>query len=179
MHEQERYTEGQRRLLRIDRSTLTEEEKEQLRRALLPRKRFVPKTDEECFLLVAEFLGDAKYRAFRRLLEAILSRYSCSQRWSAGGRDWRLLLRLYCGKQVLCSIGILEDRYFLLMDWGERECKRFEELRDTFPREEVQWTFDFFRLRNGVKHLQWDTEQEGWADYLFPLLAIGRLPEFE
>ena len=64
MPNSERYTEAQKNLLKIDMKDLTEAEKKVLRRALLPRKRYVPQTEEEGFSLARDMLGDEMYASF-------------------------------------------------------------------------------------------------------------------
>ena len=89
MSNSERYTEAQKNLLKIDRSDLTDAENKVLRRALLPRKRYVPETDQEGFEIARDMLGDDLYANFSALVGEIRSAYHCTTRWAGANRWWR------------------------------------------------------------------------------------------
>lgn len=177
MPNSERYTEAQKNLLKIDMKDLTEAEKKVLRRALLPRKRYVPQTEEEGFSLARDMLGDEMYASFFALVGEIRSAYRCTTRWTGSNRWWRQRYCFYCDKFSLCAIAMDVDRYSLQIEFGERECRLFEAARRSFPREEVQWIYDCAPWQNGKKLLQFDPESLISFELLFRLLAIRRLPD--
>ena len=63
MRNERRYTEGQKILLKFDRAKLNDEERELLRRVLLPRTRYLLQTDEEGRELALQMLKEEKFCA--------------------------------------------------------------------------------------------------------------------
>ena len=58
------YTYVQKKFLKIDPKKLTEEERDVLRRVLLPRTRYLPDTDEECLAYAYELVQEPTYGKF-------------------------------------------------------------------------------------------------------------------
>lgn len=79
-----RYTEGQKRLLAFDPQDLDDDERELLRRVLLPRTKYLPQTDEEGKELALQMLKEEKFGKMLAFIEAIRSRYGEVE--SADGR---------------------------------------------------------------------------------------------
>ena len=78
MGNSERYTTAQKNLLKIRIEDLSEAEKKVLRRALLPRKRYIPETEQEGFELARDMLDEEKYANFYALVGEIRSAYCCT-----------------------------------------------------------------------------------------------------
>ena len=179
MPNSERYTEAQKNLLKIKTDDLTEEEKRVLKIALLPRKRYVPQTEEEGMSLAEDMLGHEMYLNFVVLADEIRASYRCTTKWTGSNRWWRQCYNFYCDKFFLCAIAMDVNTYSLQIEFGERECRLFEAARRSFPREEVQWIFDCAPWRNGKKLLQFDPEKFYSFELLFRLLAIRRIPDVD
>ena len=179
MGNSERYTTAQKNLLKIRIEDLSEAEKKVLRRALLPRKRYIPETEQEGFELARDMLDEEKYANFYALVGEIRSAYRCTARWMGGNRWWRQKYCFMCDKTPLCAIAVAVDQYKLQIEFGEKECRLFEMARASFPREEIQWIFDTAIWRNGKKLLQLDPENLVGFELLFRLLAIKRIPEVD
>lgn len=148
-----------------------------LRRALLPRKRYIPETEQEGFDLARDMLDERKYANLYALVGEIRSAYHCTTYWKGGSRWWRQKYCFVCDKMPLCAIAVAVDRYKLQIEFGERECRLFEMARSSFPREEIQWIFDTAVWCGGKKLLQLDPESLAGFELLFRLLAIKRLPD--
>ena len=178
MGNSERYTEAQKKLLKFEKEDLTEAERRVLRRALLPRKRYIPQTDEEGFSLTRDMLDKEKYIDFCALAEEIRASYrGTTTRWMGGNRWWRQRLCFLCDKTMLCALAVTVDHFRLQIEFGERECRMFETARESFPREEIQWLFDTAVWKNGKKLLQIDPSSLVSFELLFRLLAIKRIPD--
>ena len=178
MGNSERYTEAQKKLLKFEKEDLTEAERKVLRRALLPRKRYIPQTDEEGFSLTRDMLDKEKYIDFCALAEEIRASYrGTTTRWMGGNRWWRQRLCFLCDKTMLCALAVTVDHFRLQIEFGERECRLFEKARESFPREEIQWLFDTAVWKNGKKLLQIDPSSLVSFELLFRLLAIKRIPD--
>lgn len=178
MGNSERYTEAQKKLLKFEKEDLTEAERKVLRRALLPRKRYIPQTDEEGFSLTRDMLDKEKYIDFCALAEEIRASYrGTTTRWMGGNRWWRQRLCFLCDKTMLCALAVTVDHFRLQIEFGERECRLFETARESFPREEIQWLFDTAVWKNGKKLLQIDPSSLVSFELLFRLLAIKRIPD--
>ncbi len=139
----ERYTPEQKRLLKIDPKTYTEEEREAMRVVLLPRKRYLPQSDEDGMEIVSLALGtQEKIALFCRCREDILSRYACEGRWSAGDKSAVLYYRFYLKGKALCALRVRIDHFDLTFSFGKKEMQAFEQCRSTFPRESIQYGYD-------------------------------------
>lgn len=164
----------------IDRSKipyddLTDHEKFLVMRSELRKKRYVPDSDEEGTFLARQLLGEELFRGFEVLRAEIACRYNCSPRWGACS-GWKLFYRYECGGNYLCGICVDERRYAARIRLGRRERDMFEMLRDTFPRDTVQWMYDFAPVQGGVKHVLIDPELCG-VDAVFRILALCRVPD--
>ena len=98
----ERYTEAQKRLLKGAPKDLSGEERDFLRRMLLPRKRYLPQSEEEGCSLVRDIVGEQKLGCFCRVREEISARYGAEGRWGAGDSRWRLFYRFSRGGRPFC-----------------------------------------------------------------------------
>lgn len=173
MRYERRYTEGQKALLAIDQSKLGAEERELLRRVLLPRTKYLPQSDEEGRELALQMLQQKKYDAMFTLVDEIRSRYGALEcRWTRGDRLWDLFYSLRKNGKVLCRFGICLNLFNMILSFGRAECERFEKDRDSFPRDTIQWTFDMSATVNGRKCLMYDPTVPGIQPQLFRLLAI-------
>lgn len=177
MRYERRYTEGQKALLSIDQSKLNEEEKDLLRRVLLPRTRYLPQSDKEGRELALQMLQQEKYDAMFALVDALKERYGaleCS--WARGDRVWDLYYSVRKNGQVLCRFGICLNLFNLILSFGRAECEQFEKERDSFPRDMVQWTYDMSEAVNGRKHLMFDPAVPNILPQLFRLLSMKSEP---
>lgn len=177
MRNERRYTEGQKILLKFDRAKLNDEERELLRRVLLPRTRYLPQTDEEGRELALQMLKEEKFCALFALLGEIRARYGeLDCRWTRGDALWELYYSVKKGGEVLCRFGLCLDTFNLIISFGEEECARFERERDSFPRGAIQWTYDMAVAERGRKNLMFDTSDAKIFPYLFRLLAYKKKP---
>ena len=172
-----RYTEGQKRLLAFDPQDLDDDERELLRRVLLPRTKYLPQTDEEGKELALQMLKEEKFGKMLAFIEAIRSRYGEVEcRWTRGNHLWELFYSVRKGADVLCRFGICFNVFNLIITFGKKECERFEAERDSFPRCAVQWTYDMAVTEHGRKNLMFDPCEPGIRPYLFRLLDYKRKP---
>ena len=177
MRKERRYTEGQKNLLAFRQSDLNAEERELLRRVLLPRTKYLPQTDAEGRELAKQMLLNEKYEALFALAEKIRERYGPLEcRWARGDRLWDLYYSLRKGGTALCRFGICLDVFNLVLSFGRGECERFERERDTFPRDSIQWTCDMAVAENGRKNLMFDPTVPGILPQLFRLLDYKAKP---
>ena len=177
MRNERRYTEGQKILLKFDQEKLNDDERELLRRVLLPRTKYLPQTAEEGEALALQMLRREKYERMLSLIgkiEACYGRTEC--RWTRGDHLWDLYYSVRSGKDVLCRFGICLDVFNIILSFGQRECEQFERERDTFPRGMIQWTYDMAVFSNGRKNLMFDTADERILPYIFRLLAYKKKP---
>ena len=72
MRNERRYTEGQKLLLKFDREKLNDDERELLRRVLLPRTKYLPQTAEEGEALALQMLRREKYERMLSLIGKIV-----------------------------------------------------------------------------------------------------------
>ena len=173
----ERYTEAQKLLLRFDPSTFSEQERYIVRRAMLPRKRYVPQTDEEGEALAHEILGDPEYERFAGVRADISRRYGAEGRWSAGDHRWNLLYRFSADGKALCALAMSLNLFELLFTFGKREMEAFERIRSTFSRAGIQWTYDMSVEKNGRKLLSFDLRDLPTYEEVFRLLALRCKPK--
>lgn len=166
----ERYTEEQKLLLKIDPKTYTPEEEYIMRRSLIPRKQYAPESDEEGKLLAKQILGEEEYARFLRVCEDICSRYGAKGEWSAGDSRWKLFYRFHVKSKALCSIGMVLDLFELRFGFGKKEMDRFEKERNTFSRAGIQWTYDTVLEKNGRKILSFDLRDASTYEEVFRLL---------
>lgn len=166
----ERYTEEQKLLLKIDPKTYTPQEEYMMRRSLIPRKQYAPETEEEGHLLAKQILGEAEYARFLQVCKDICSRYGAKGEWSAGDSRWKLIYRFHVKNKALCSIGMVLDLFELRFGFGKKEMDRFEKERNTFSRSGIQWTYDTIEEKNGRKVLSFDLRDESVCEEVFRLL---------
>ncbi len=167
----ERYTPEQKRLLKIDPKTYTEEEREAMRIVLLPRKRYLPQSDEDGMEIVSLALGKAeKVALFCRCREEILSRYPCEGRWSAGDKSAVLYYRFSLKGKPLCALRIRIDHFELMFSFGKKEMDLFEKVRHTFPRESIQYGYDASGLNAKRKILAYPMDRS--YEDVFRVLAL-------
>ena len=153
MPNSERYTEAQKNLLKIKTDDLTEEEKRVLKIALLPRKRYVPQTEEEGMSLAEDMLGHEMYLNFVVLADEIRASYRCTTKWTGSNRWWRQCYNFYCDKFFLCAIAMDVDTYSLQIEFGERECRLFEAARRSSRAKKCSGSLTGAPWRNGKKAL--------------------------
>lgn len=139
----ERYTPEQKILLKIDPKTYTEEEKEEMRIVLLPRKKYLPQSDEEGMEIVSLALGSRERTdLFRRCRDDIFARYSCEGRWSAGDKSAVLYYRFSVRGKPLCALRVRIDHFELVFTLGKKEMESFEQIRSTLPKQDIQYGYD-------------------------------------
>ncbi len=173
----ERYTDEQKLLLKIDPKTYTQEEAYIMRRSLVPRKQYQPVSDEEGEQLARQILGEKEYSRFQKVCEDIRSRYDAEGEWSAGDSRWRLFYRFHVKGKALCSIGMVLDLFELRFGFGKKEMERFERERNTFSKAGIQWTFDTVAEKNGRKTLSFDLRDTAYYEEVFRLLAFRMKPK--
>lgn len=174
----ERYTEAQKSLLKGAPKDLSGEERDFLRRMLLPRKRYLPQSEEEGCSLVRDIVGEQKLGCFCRVREEISARYGAEGRWGAGDSRWRLFYRFSRGGRPFCSFGMDLNTLHLILPFGLRERETFERMRDTFSLLGICWTYDMIAVNGrGYKELKYDVSDPAIREELFRLLDIkaGRL----
>lgn len=166
----ERYTEAQKLLLKIDPKTYTPQEEYIMRRSLIPRKQYAPETEEEGHLLAKQILGEKEYLRFLKVSDDICLRYGAKGEWCAGDSRWKLFYRLYVKNKALCAIGMVLDLFELRFGLEKKEMDRFEKERNTFSRAGIQWTYDTIMEKNGRKVLSFDLRDESVCEEVFRLL---------
>ena len=177
MRKERRYTEGQKHLLALDRSVLDDAERELLRRVLLPRTKYLPQSDEEGRELALQMLKEEKFAAMMASADEIDARYGgvvCS--WTRGSGMWALCYSVKKDGDLLCRFGMRLDLFNLIISFGRKECARFEQERDSYPSDPVQWIFDRSATERGRKELMLDVTDEKTKPYLFRLLAYKKQP---
>ena len=96
MRNEQRYTAGQKVLLSsVKWDKLSAEEKDLLRRCLLPRTKYLPRSDEEGREIALQMLDTEKYDAMFRLVEDICAQFgelTCG--WARGDEIWELYYSL-------------------------------------------------------------------------------------
>ena len=177
MRNERRYTEGQKNLLALDQSKLDDGERELLRRVLLPRTKYLPASEGEATELALQMLKREKYEAMQAMIGEIRARYGAIEcRWTRGNHMWDLIYSVKKNGNVLCRFGITLDVFNLILFFGKEDCERFERERDSFPRAEIQWTFDMAYSDNGRKVLNFSTRDPSVWPHLFRLLAYKKMP---
>lgn len=172
-----RYTEGQERLLKFWKKKLTDEEKRILNRALLPRSVYLPESSEECEALALSWLGKEKYEQMNSFLRELQGRYGGAEwAWSRGSLRWGMYRSVRIGRRSFCRLGIGYQRLELIVSFGAKECALFEQDRQRYPRDTVQWTYDFFLPQRGVRTLVFDVNEE-MEPYLWEMLSYKQAPE--
>lgn len=174
----ERYTEAQKKFIALrDKGKLSEEEQRQVRVLLLPRGNFLPETEEECFSLAKEYLGEELYIVFHDFLQEVARAYDYSAEWSRGDRDASLYCRLKRGTKTLCALGILLDHFDIVFYLGKSECERFERERDLFPRGGVQWSYDIAPVTHIGKAVRLDGSDLSLRPFVFRLMSYKKSPD--
>lgn len=171
-----RYTEAQKNFLKLDPQSLTEEERAQLHLLLLPRTAYLPAKEEECAALAEEILGKVVFGKMCAFAKEIETRFDASGFWGKGDKFCLLYYRLRAGGKTLCSLGIVPEKFFCVIQFGRTETEKFETLRDTFPRAEIQWTYDFANEIHGIKRMSFQTSDESVFPHLMRLISIKRNP---
>lgn len=177
MRKEQRYTEAQKRFLKLDQSTMTEEEKEAMRKLLLPRKSYLPESDVQGHELAKEMLGPQRYETFYALARQIEAIFGAKGRWMRGDELWGLYYGIRRKDRTLCRVGISLDIFNLVIVFGRAECEKFERERDTYPRDEIQWTFDIARHETNGKYMMFDTSSPLTRLHLFRLLSYKMKPQ--
>lgn len=179
MRNEQRYTAGQKVLLSsVKWDKLSAEEKDLLRRCLLPRTKYLPRSDEEGREIALQMLDTEKYDAMFRLVEDICAQFgelTCG--WARGDEIWELYYSLRRKSSLLCRIGLALNVFYLVIPLNHAECERFEAERDKFPRMEIQWNYDMAPLRNGQKYAMFDVSDPAVLPYLFRLLSYKQKPK--
>lgn len=169
----ERYTEGQKLLMARAPKDLNEEERAFLHRMLLPRRRYLPQTEEEGLALAEDILGAQKYADFLRVREDIRSRFGADGRWSAGDSRWMLYYRFSVRGRALCALGMDENTLHAVILFGAREREAFERERNTFSRMGICWTYDLIAVNaRGQKELKFDVTDGSIYEEVLRLLRI-------
>lgn len=172
-----RYTEGQERLLKLQTKKLSDEEKQMLNRALLPRSVYLPETGEECEALALSWLGEEKYEKMNAFLRELQRKYAGVElAWSRGSLRWGMYRSVRCGSRSFCRFGIGYRRLELILSFGVQECGMFERDRRLYPKDTVQWTYDFFVPQRGLRTMVFDVN-ETMEPYLWKLLSYKQAPE--
>lgn len=174
----ERYTEAQKKLLESAPKDLSETERDFLRLMLLPRKRYLPQSDEEGCALVRDIVGEQKFGCFCRARDEISVRYGAEGRWGAGDSRWRLYYRFSRGGRPFCAFGLDLNTLHLILPFGSREREIFEKIRDSFSLLGICWTYDMIAVNGrGYKELKYDVSDPAIREDLLRLLDIkaGRL----
>lgn len=178
MRKEQRYTAGQQNLLaRAKWKDLSVEEKDLLRWCLLPRKKYLPQSDDEGREIALQMLDTEKYDAMFRLVEDIRAQFgelTCG--WVRGDEVWDLYYSLKRKGSLLCRIGLALDAFNLVVPLNKAERERFETERSTFPRMEVQWNYDMAAVRNGQKYVMFDVSDPAVFPWLFRLLSYKQKP---
>ncbi len=169
----ERYTEGQKSLMAHAPKDLTEEERAFLHRMLLPRKRYLPQSEEEALSLAKDILGEQKYADFLRIRDDICLRFGAEGRWSAGDSRWMLYYRFSVKGRALCALGMDEGTLHAVILFGPRAREAFERKRNTFSRLGICWTYDLIDLNSrGLKELKYDVTSPSLYPEVLRLLRI-------
>ncbi len=172
----ERYTPEQKNLLKIDPKTYTEEEREAMRIVLLPRKKYLPQTDEEGLEIVSLALGSReKTELFLRCRRDIFARYSCEGRWSAGDRSAVLYYRFSCKGKPLCALRVRIDHFELVFSLNKKEMEAFEKIRPNLSREDIQYGYDVTGSDVQRKVLAYSMERS--YEDVFRVLALRCPPD--
>lgn len=168
------YTYVQKKFLKIDPKKLTEEEREVLRRVLLPRTRYLPDTDDECLAYAYELVQEPTYGKFLSFLHEIELRFGVKERtWSAGDRFARLYCRLKKNGRTFCAFALDADKFYLAVYFNAEERRRFEAVRNDFSREVIQWPYDFCPVRaNGIQCVYYHLQDDRVKEHIFSLLAF-------
>lgn len=152
---------------------LNEEERAFLHRMLLPRRRYLPQTEEEGLALAEDILGAQKYADFLRVREDIRSRFGADGRWSAGDSRWMLYYRFSVRGRALCALGMDENTLHAVILFGAREREAFERERNTFSRMGICWTYDLIAVNaRGQKELKFDVTDGSIYEEVLRLLRI-------
>ena len=171
-----RYTQGQKVFFKLDKKKLTDEDLAQLHMLLLPRTAYLPATEEECAALAAEIIGEENFAKMTAFAKEVGSRFGTSGCWGKGDKFCMLYYRLRAGGKTVCSLGMKPGRFFCILQYGKGECEKFEELRESFPRGAVQWTYDFANVVHGVRRLSFSMSDKEVLPHLMRLIAIKRNP---
>lgn len=167
MEKKERYTEGQKIFLKLKKNSLTDEEKDMLRKLMLPRNHYFPDTAEECEELAHEILNPESYVHFYDFRAMLYEQYGDSGEWCRGTKDIILFCRFRKGGKSLCSIAFRADSPELVITLGEKDCRVFEKYRRQFPRDGILWTYDYFSGGGRQRTLRYDlSERWLWPHYL-------------
>ena len=174
-----RYTDGQMRLLKLNPNSLSEEERTVLHRLLLPRSVYLPAEPSEQDALALDWLGQKKYDALLAFCDVLRDRYGEGLEffWSRGEKQWKMYRCARVRGKSLCRFGIMYRDFRLILLFGLRECREFESLRNTFSRDQVQWSFDMIAERGGVHPICLDIEQPNVASQALRLLSIKLAPK--
>ena len=165
----ERYTEEQKLLLKF--KPETEEEEYVLRRALIPRKQYLPQSEEEAGELALMILGKREYQRFCDVCADIGARFGAKGSWSAGDKRWKLFYHFEIGGKSFCRLALYLDVFEIQFSFGEKEMRRFETERETYARLGVQWTYDLAEVKNGRKRLSFDLRNSETYEQIFRLLS--------
>lgn len=151
-----RYTAGQEQLLRLSTKDLTEAEREELRRFLAPRSKYLPYAEADCFALVVYMLHDA-YKYFVEFTETLKENFvDIAFEWVIGDRRNILYYRALQNNKVLCNIGVCYNSIEVSVVLHEKLCYTFEEHRLEFERMGTQWLFDCASFSKNKKVLHFD-----------------------
>lgn len=166
------YTEAQLRFIKVKKKEFTEKDFDFLRRMLLPRVKYLPDTEDECFALAQEILGEEKYAKMRALLAEVEERYQTEGRvWSAGDHFAKLYCRVKKFGRTFCAFNFLVEDLYLSVYFNAAERDRFEEERENFPRAEICWTYDICAtMANGIKCVRFNILDEVVCKHVFALL---------
>lgn len=169
----ERYTDGQKNFLKLRQEDLSEQEREMVRYLLLPRKRYLPQTEEEALCLVRDIVGEQRAETFCEVRRDLAERFGVAGRWSAGDSRWRLYCRFSVKGRSLCSIGMDYNVLHMIILFGAREREKFETERDRFSRLGICWTYDLIGINSrGLKELKYDITDATLYPELLRLLEI-------
>ena len=167
MDKKERYTDGQKVFLKLRPESLTAEEKEMLRVLMLPRNHYFPETEEECEELSREILRGESYLLFTDFRAVMHEKFGDAGQWCRGIKDVILFCRFRRGGKSLCSVALRADAPELIVTMGERECRLFEDIRDSFPRDGILWPYEYFSGEGKQKTLRFElSERQLWPYFL-------------
>ncbi len=167
MESKERYVPAQKIFLKLKASMLTQEENEMLRILLLPRNHYFPETLEEREKLAKEILKGDTYLAFSDFRNLMSEKFADAGEWCRGRKDAIMFYRFRSTGRALCSVHLITDNPVLEIILGEKECKKFERERSFFPRDGIQWTYDYFGGETKTKTLLFSLcDRDLWKYYI-------------
>ena len=170
-----RYTQGQRELLRLDKSKLSLAEQEELRCLLAPRSKYLPKTDTEAVELVELMLPQGNKILQDFIIDLEKEFINLQYKWITGDNRNIVYYKIMQNSKLLCSIGTRLNSMEVAVCLDEKECLKFEAIRNNFNRLLTQWIFDIAPFIKNKKVLYFDLEDKDLkAEALQLLFALKK-----